>query len=73
MGNLGENLGREQERRQRWLSEQAAKCGDYINDACPNCNRMRLMRGSDGKHRCEKCCWCVEDRGYDMEFLDYSR
>lgn len=29
--------------------------------------------GDDGKHRCEKCAWCIEDAGYDGEFLDYLK
>lgn len=51
----------------------AAKMGDYENppNGCPNCGRHRVMRGDDGKHRCEKCAWCIEDNRYDGEFLEY--
>lgn len=50
-----------------------AKMGDYDNPdtGCPNCGRYRIMLGDDGKHRCEKCCWCIEDKEYDMELLTY--
>lgn len=53
----------------------AAKMGDYENPehGCPNCGRNRVMIGADGKHRCEKCCWCVEYNDYDSEFLEYMR
>lgn len=27
------------------------------------------MIGDDGKHRCEKCCWCIEDGEIDMAML----
>jgi len=59
----------EDERRKR----NVAKMGDYENpeNGCPNCGRHRVMRGDDGKHRCEKCAWCIEDSNYDGEFLDY--
>lgn len=61
----------EEEREKR----NAAKMGDYENpeNGCPNCGRHRVMRGDDGKHRCEKCAWCIEDAGYDGEFLDYLK
>ena len=53
----------------------ANKCGDYENpeNGCPNCGRFRVMLGDDKKHRCEKCCWCIEDADYDLELLEYSR
>ena len=58
----------------RW-KRNAAKMGDYENpeNGCPNCGRHRVMRGDDGKLRCEKCAWCIEDAGYDGEFLDYLK
>ena len=44
------------------------KYGDYdYASLCPNCNRNRIMTGKDGKHRCEKCHWCIEDNDYDLE------
>lgn len=54
---------------------QIEKMGDYDNppDGCPNCGRQRVMIGRDGKHRCEKCCWCIEDGEYDGQFLDYMK
>lgn len=53
----------------------AAKMGEYENpdNGCPNCGRHRVMRGDDGKHRCEKCAWCIEDNSYDEEFQDYLK
>lgn len=50
-----------------------AKNGPYDNpdNGCPNCGRHRVMVGADGKHRCEKCAWCIEDNKQDDEFLDY--
>ena len=60
---------------EKWRAAQRAKVGDYENppDGCPNCGRHRVMRGDDGKHRCEKCCWCIEDAGYDPDFSEYMR
>ena len=52
---------------------QKDKCGDYANaeTGCTNCGRNRVMLGSDGKHRCEKCCWCLEDGDYDLDLCDF--
>ena len=49
------------------------KEGDYANpeNGCPNCGRHRVMLGTDGKHRCEKCAWCIEDKEIDGEFQEY--
>ena len=57
------------------LVQQAEKMGAYENppNGCPNCGRHRVMVGTDGKHRCEKCSWCIEDGEYDLEFSDYMR
>lgn len=51
------------------LTRISLKRGNYDNGAsgCPNCGRFRLILGDDGKHRCEKCCWCVEDKDYDPD------
>ena len=50
------------------------KIGSYENpeQGCPNCGRHRIMKGNDNKHRCEKCCWCIEDNDYDRQFMDYT-
>jgi ribosomal protein L37AE/L43A len=63
------------EEEDKWLAKQRAKMGQYQNppDGCTNCGRNRVMVGDDGKHRCEKCCWCTEDSAYDAEFLEYMR
>ena len=55
------------------LLRNRSKMGDYVSDPCPYCKRVRVMLGDDGKHRCEKCCWCVEDNDFDYEFLDYMK
>lgn len=71
--NLGEDFGREQEERQKWLTVQRDKCGDYTGEPCanPQCGRERVMLGKDGKRRCEKCAWCLEDNGYDFDFVTF--
>lgn len=61
----------EEEDRRR--QEQVGKCGSYVDRDCPNCGRQRLMVGEDGKHRCEKCAWCVEESCYDSLFGDYIK
>lgn len=38
--------------------------GDYTTDDCPNCGRQRLCKCHNGKTRCEKCNWVVEDQAY---------
>jgi len=54
---------------------QDLKIGDYDNpsDGCPNCGRFRVMIGEDKKHRCEKCCWCIEDKAIDAALRDYTK
>jgi ribosomal protein L37AE/L43A len=69
--SLGDAIGRDQQERSENRERQLAKCGDYTDDDCPNCTRHRVMRGDDGKRRCEKCCWCIEDSDYDYEFVSY--
>lgn len=71
--SLGDDIGKEQDERMAWREIQRSKCGDYQDMACPNCSRHRIMMGADGKRRCEKCCWCVEDEEYDGELLEYMR
>ena len=39
--------------------------GDYDGTACPNCHRLRMMKCTNGKRRCEKCNW-------DPDANDYS-
>jgi len=38
--------------------------GDYIRTPCENCGRHRVCICPNGKHRCEKCEWCPEDKCY---------
>jgi ribosomal protein L37AE/L43A len=37
---------------------------DYSGDTCPKCGRRRLGKCMNGKTRCEKCNWVVEDNAY---------
>jgi ribosomal protein L37AE/L43A len=39
--------------------------GDYDGTDCPNCGRLRMLKCSNGKRRCEKCNW-------DPDAGDYS-
>lgn len=68
---LGDYLKVSQDEHELWLQVQADKCGDYVEECCLNCGRQRVMTGTDGKHRCEKCCWCLEDLKYDGDLVDY--
>ena len=54
-------------------ADNQAKCGEYENPegGCPACGRFRVMLGDDGKHRCEKCHWCIEDAAIDEELAAY--
>lgn len=47
----------------------ASKNGPYVDVDCPNCTRHRVMLGDDGKRRCEKCAWCIEDADYDPDLV----
>jgi hypothetical protein len=38
--------------------------GEYTGASCPNCGRERLCVCPNGKTRCEKCNWVVEDGDY---------
>lgn len=44
--------------------KEAWALGDYTDDDCPNCGRTRLCKCPNGKTRCEKCNWVVEDKAY---------
>jgi hypothetical protein len=37
---------------------------DNPDNGCPNCGRYRIELCRNGKHRCEKCGWVVEDEIY---------
>ena len=73
--SFAEELGNTWKEEEAFMQRNANKCGDYENpeNGCPNCGRFRVMLGDDKKHRCEKCCWCIEDADYDLELLEYSR
>jgi len=67
MGFFDEGRKEEDEKRDR----NNSKMGDYTGDDCPNCSRQRIMKSDDGKHRCEKCGWCIEDNAIDLEFQSF--
>lgn len=69
--SLADEISHDQKERSAWLKLQASKRGEYVDLACPNCGRHRVMLGADGKRRCEKCCWCIEDKNYDNDFVEY--
>lgn len=39
----------------------------YVDMDCPKCGRHRVEVWSNGKHICEKCLWCIEDKEYYWE------
>ena len=70
--SLADDITREQNERSAWRKVQSSKCGDYQDIDCPNCGRHRVMLGDDGKRRCEKCCWCIEDKEYDGDLIEFT-
>lgn len=48
----------EEARRAAWL------LGEYTDAPCENCQRFRVCKCDNGKHRCEKCNWCPEEKRY---------
>ena len=70
---LEHDIAQTQKEEDEFSQIQQAKMGDYVDIDCPNCNRHRVMLGDDGKHRCEKCYWCIEDNNYDSDFSRWSR
>ncbi len=69
--NLSRNITETQTEEREYENHQKGKFGDYSELKCPRCNRQRVILGTDGKHRCEKCCWCIEDNDYDRELSAY--
>ena len=55
-----EQLEKEDKDYEEWI------LGDYDNpeNGCPNCGRSRICICKNGKHRCEKCNWVIEDNNY---------
>ena len=74
MSDLSDAWYKSREDEERWFQEQSKKVGPYDNpeEGCPNCGRFRIMLGDDQKHRCEKCCWCIEDKEIDFDFMRYD-
>lgn len=60
--NIGESMAK------TWAEDEALKAewglGDYIETPCEYCNRVRVCVCPNGKHRCEKCNWCPEDKEF---------
>lgn len=52
------------------IEQEEWALGDYIADDCPNCGRQRLCKCQNGKTRCEKCNWIVEDSQYCLYKMD---
>jgi tRNA(Ile2) C34 agmatinyltransferase TiaS len=64
-----DSLKESQEEDLKEIERYTSKLGPYTGDQCPTCGRTRIMLGKDGKHRCEKCTWCVEDFKYDGDLI----
>lgn len=47
---------KEEKHREEWAALR------YVPDACPRCGRARVELCQNGKHRCEKCFWCIEEQ-----------
>lgn len=62
-----DELKKSQEEDKKQIIARRDKMGPYMGDPCPNCGRIRLMKGKDGGTRCEKCAWWVEANTYDYE------
>jgi len=71
--SIGKSMEEFQKEEDEFRERQMVKMGDYSGDDCPNCGRHRVMVGDDGKRRCEKCCWCIEDDEYDTDFVRFMR
>ena len=67
--NLSDMLKESQDEDRKAIERYTSKMGPYTGESCPNCGRTRIMLGTDGKHRCEKCAWCVEDSKYDGDLV----
>lgn len=52
----------ELEEREFW--KKMGECEGYIKTSCPNCGRIRVEHWGCGKDICEKCHWCIQDKGY---------
>lgn len=61
---FGEDWQKQQEAEQKEIDDWWM--GDYENPkgGCPNCGRSRICKCTNGKHRCEKCNWVIEDKKY---------
>src|SRR4029077_9753113 len=54
--DLGDHISKDQAERAAY---RKAWAGDYDGTTCPNCNRVRMMKCTNGKRRCEKATWTV--------------
>jgi len=53
-----------------YFSDSQWDTGDYVEQHCSNCGRQRVRKCDNGKHRCDKCNWVIEDNGYCIEPLE---
>lgn len=56
--DIKRSLDEKDRRRAEWL------LGEYNGEDCENCGRQRVCKCPNGKHRCEKCNWCPEEKRY---------
>ncbi len=61
---MGISDSMERERREEEAIRAPWALGDYTGKCCPSCGRERLCSCPNGKTRCEKCNWIVEDNIY---------
>lgn len=64
MESMLSNPYSEEEREEQEFWEQMGKNRGYIETPCLNCGRIRVEHWSCGKDICEKCHWCIQDKGY---------
>lgn len=55
----------EQEKYKRYLSKLGKEIG-YTGRNCVNCGRNRVLRYTNGKEICEKCCFDQNKKEYDF-------
>ena len=70
---FAKQISQDQSEESQLQQDQRDKAGNYVTGTCSHCDRQRVMVGVDGKHRCEKCAWCLEDNDFDYDFLSYIK
>jgi len=46
------------------IKQKEWSLGNYTGNKCPNCGRVRVCLCGNGKRRCEKCNWIIEDNSF---------